>query len=541
MRTLLINLTRFGDLLQSQPLVHELADAGHAVGVVCLDNFVEPARLLSDVSAVFPFEGAKCLAGLDKNWRGTLGHLQNWCNEVIQSFRPDCVINLTSTPAGRLLARRLGQGARLRGFGVDANGFGANNTLWTGFFEAASRRRGCSPFNLVDLFRKSAGCGGFAPRNALQVPELPEWPHACQRLGLPQQPARLVAFQLGASETRRQWPIGSFVRLGRGLAAAGYTPVLVGSVNEKALAEAYAAEAKHPFVDCVGDTSLRELAMVLRASSLLVTNDTGTMHLAAGLGVPCIALFLATAQPWDTGPYRADCLCLEPDLPCHPCGFGTTCPHNELCRGTVQPDTVLGLALLRLRGVKDFAAALGKADFQGARVWQTIFTREGFDLFADLRSLSGHESTERTAWLRLQRHYYRQFLDCCDSGAGAEADSLFVAAASPELAAAIGPEARQELIASLAQSLAVLQLIEQLGELLLQGTSSSQIGQRFLSAVHRLASLFEATPHFDALGRLWLASVQERGDDLPVVLRMAATLRRHLESWRDCLEAVTIS
>ena len=46
------------------------------------------------------------------------------------------------------------------------------------------------------------------------------------------------------------------------------------------------------------------LAAVLRQSRLIVTNDTGTMHLAAGLGVPVLALFLATAQPWDTGPYR---------------------------------------------------------------------------------------------------------------------------------------------------------------------------------------------------------------------------------------------
>lgn len=39
-------------------------------------------------------------------------------------------------------------------------------------------------------------------------------------------------------------------------------------------------------------------------NGMLITNDTGTMHLAAGLNLPILAIFLATAQPWDTGPYQ---------------------------------------------------------------------------------------------------------------------------------------------------------------------------------------------------------------------------------------------
>lgn len=538
MRILLINLTRFGDLLQSQPLIHELADAGHAVGVVCLDNFVDAARLLNDVSAVFPFSGGQCLTTIQKNWREALGQLHGWCEDLLEQFRPDCVINLTSTPAGRLLAKRLGQGAVMRGFGVDANGFGANNSLWTAFFEAATRRRGCSPFNLVDLFRKSAGSGGFAPRNVLRVPDMPAWPHACQRLGLPQgENTRLVALQLGASELRRQWPVEYFVRLGEGLAAAGYVPVLVGSMGERTLAEAYAAEARHTFVNCVGTTSLRELAMVLRSSTLLLTNDTGTMHLAAGLTVPCIAIFLATAQPWDTGPYLADCLCLEPDISCHPCGFGTTCPRGEECRRVVDPETVLGLAFWMLRKKRSQTDTVADCkSFNGVRVWQTVFTHEGFDKFADLCSLSGHEQAERTIWLRLQRHYYRQLLDCCDSEARQEPNAVRVLAARPELAEGLGPEIRAALITSMAQALAVLELVEQTGALLLSGTTAPQVGQRFLGAVHRLTALFDASAHFDALGRLWISSVQERGDDLPGVLRVAAVLRLHLESWHGVLK-----
>lgn len=533
MRTLLINLTRFGDLLQSQPLIHELAAGGHPVGLVCLDNFSGAAGLLRDVESLFPLPGSRFLAALDSDWRSALACTQTFVQDLRERFAPDCVVNLTSTSAGRLLARSLGQGLPVRGFGVDELGFGANNTLWTAFFEAASRRRGCSPFNIVDVFRKAMGCGFPPSRNTLRPPDETTLHAMTERLVAAGQGALpLVALQLGASETRRQWPVASFVQVGQALAAAGYLPVLVGSAGERPLAAAYTALAGerggHRFADCVGGTSLQELAALLRLSSLLITNDTGTMHLAAGLDVPCIAIFLATAQPWDTGPYRADCLCLEPDLPCHPCGFGTVCPRGEICGGAVRPETVLGLGenlLLNPHG--ELGALPDTALYSGSRVWRTLFDAQGA---ADLQSLSGHEGAERTAWLRLQRHFYRQFLDSADGLGAAVSDPP-----DPAWADALPPATRASLAATLEQAQSLLLLVEQSGKLLLAGTPSPQSGQRFLGAVHRLVAVFEDSHAFDALGRLWLSSTQERGNDFPDVLRLAALLRRHLGLWHEAL------
>ena len=69
MRVLIINLTRFGDVLQTQPVVHALADGGHEVGFACLDNFAEAAALLDGVQALFPLPGGRLLATLDADWR----------------------------------------------------------------------------------------------------------------------------------------------------------------------------------------------------------------------------------------------------------------------------------------------------------------------------------------------------------------------------------------------------------------------------------------------------------------------------------------
>jgi hypothetical protein len=136
--------------------------------------------------------------------------------------------------------------------------------------------------------------------------------------------------------------VAAFVRAGRVLwSEDGRMPVLLGTASEGHLAREFLEEADYPCVDLTGQTDLQTLAAVLTRMDLLLTNDTGTMHLAAGLGVPVAAVFLATAQPFDTGPYLEGSLSLEPDLPCHPCSFGSEMPpwsglprcHRRRCRG----------------------------------------------------------------------------------------------------------------------------------------------------------------------------------------------------------------
>jgi len=60
-----MNLTRFGDMLQTQPVLTGLQEHGGAVGLVCLENFSEAAGLLHGTDTVFAFPGAGLLADLD--------------------------------------------------------------------------------------------------------------------------------------------------------------------------------------------------------------------------------------------------------------------------------------------------------------------------------------------------------------------------------------------------------------------------------------------------------------------------------------------
>lgn len=501
MNVLVLNLTRLGDLLQSQPAITGLAAQGHQVGLVCLDNFAPAAALMRDVSSLFPLRGGRLLARLNSNWRSALAEHRQFLEMVRQEFAPDIVINLTPSEPARLLAMTC-RAPQTLGFVMDELGFNADTSLWAAFLQLTGTSRGASPFNIVDLFRRISGLSGPGAGFGLRGPADDEKEAARQRLlaSLPQAPARgFVALQLGASEDRRRWPVEYFADVARGLSKAGYAPVLVGTEPEKQLGERLKALCDVSLVDLIGATDLRELAATLCACRLLVTNDTGTMHLAAGLGVPCLAIFLCTAQPWDTGPYLPGCVSLEPDQRCHPCAFGVACQNGLSCRRAIEPDGVLRLIEAMLAGEVPDSARV-----PGARVWRSVM---GADGLLDLESLSGHEAEDRTRLIRMQRALYRPYLD---------GEALPEAGESARLSA----EAAESMTRCVGEVLSLLNLLQRQGELLARDPLPA-MKTKFLATWQRVRSILEAQERLALLSALWTFEAERPGLDLPGILALA--------------------
>ena len=261
-------------------------------------------------------------------------------------------------------------------------------------------------------------------------------------------------------------------------------------------------------MDLIGATDLPTLAATLCRIRLLVTNDTGTLHLAAGLDVPSISLFLATAQPFDTGPYREGCLCLEPDMACHPCPFGRPCPHGNACLAAIGPETVFAAACAFLEG-----GAFPAGAYSGARAWLSGLDAHGF---MDMRSLSGHDAEPRAVWLRLLRRILRQFLDEeAFAAPGAESFSL----PAPERAA---------VLALLGRSADLLRLLEGQAGL---AARTPAMKSRFLAGWERLRGLWTDSPYLAVLGRLWMQEAQQAP---PELAGLVARIRRY----GDCVAAM---
>jgi heptosyltransferase-2 len=122
--------------------------------------------------------------------------------------------------------------------------------------------------------------------------------------------------------------------------------ILFGTKNDAAIGEQIAAAIGDHCVNRIGQTTLDQLIEELRKCRLLLTNDTGTMHLAALLGVPVVAVFGSTEQRL-TGPLGNGHITLRHHVECSPC-FLRECPIDFRCMNAVSADEVVGAVLSML-------------------------------------------------------------------------------------------------------------------------------------------------------------------------------------------------
>jgi heptosyltransferase II len=122
--------------------------------------------------------------------------------------------------------------------------------------------------------------------------------------------------------------------------------ILLGTKNDAAIGEQIAAAIGDHCVNRIGQTTLDQLIDELRQCRLLLTNDTGTMHLAALLGVPVVAVFGST-EPRLTGPLGNGHTILRHHVECSPC-FLRECPIDLRCMKAVSADEVADAVLSML-------------------------------------------------------------------------------------------------------------------------------------------------------------------------------------------------
>jgi lipopolysaccharide heptosyltransferase II len=123
--------------------------------------------------------------------------------------------------------------------------------------------------------------------------------------------------------------------------------ILFGTKNDAAIGDQIAAAIGDHCVNRIGRTTLDELIDELRRCSLLLTNDTGTMHLAALLGVPVVAIFGST-EPRLTGPLGNGHVILRHHVECSPC-FLRQCPIDFRCMKAVSAEEVVDAVLSIVR------------------------------------------------------------------------------------------------------------------------------------------------------------------------------------------------
>ncbi len=159
---------------------------------------------------------------------------------------------------------------------------------------------------------------------------------------------RVLVIHAGAQWETKRWPPGQFAFVAA-KAARHYkmSPVLVGTTGERQLTEDIERQIRK-FVpatrlkNLAGETTLKRLAAVLERADVVLSNDSGPMHLAAGLGTPVVGVFTCTS-PLRSGPPGNHHALVSTNLPCA-AGYHKRCPyrgrHHLACFKELEADRV---------------------------------------------------------------------------------------------------------------------------------------------------------------------------------------------------------
>jgi len=314
-KILLIQLKRAGDVIVTTPVAAALRQA---LPDAKIDFLVDApfAPLLEHNPSIDRIRIYDRKA-LGATWKGLRGACYDW------------IIDFQSSP--RSIVAGLLSGARLRA--------GYRVSFWGRFFTQSIRRPGGQisvtegKMSLVRLLLNHLPAAG--PRRIYLTSAEREW--AAREAGGGPSGKKPVALIPTHRRSSRRWPADSFVKLARLLAAEGRPVLFFWGPGEKEYVQAIWRQV--PESRMIPQTSLRQMAALLEACGLVVTNDNGPMHLAVAAGAPTVTLYGPTDPvSWNPGGPRHRAL-QAASLSCLGCNMNE-CPFGHECMMWITPERV---------------------------------------------------------------------------------------------------------------------------------------------------------------------------------------------------------
>lgn len=167
--------------------------------------------------------------------------------------------------------------------------------------------------------------------------------------------------------------------------------VILGAKGEESLGKAIAAQLGGRSVVLSGETTIREVMAVVKRCRLLITNDTGPMHIAAACGVPVVAVFGPT--DWrTTAPYGQERSIVREAVDCAPCLL-RECPIDHRCMTRISVDRVYEAAVQQIGGSLGSSGLSGALESDSNQTNQTNQTNilSGYTVFLDRDGTLNHD------------------------------------------------------------------------------------------------------------------------------------------------------
>jgi heptosyltransferase III len=152
-----------------------------------------------------------------------------------------------------------------------------------------------------------------------------------------------IALTPGSKMLSKKWPIQRYSDFVNRVLQSDFAVeiIIFGAVEEEYEANFILTNSlSKRVISLVGKTSIGESAAALTLCSVYVGNDTGTMHLASSMGLPCLGIFASRANPGRWEPFGNENTILRKELPCSGCNLETCANHANKCLTEITVDNV---------------------------------------------------------------------------------------------------------------------------------------------------------------------------------------------------------
>jgi len=380
---LILNLTRMGDLLMNTPLITGLKKKypGAKVSVLSNSKFSEVCKYNSFIDNIYEIDIKQFETKIKKKELSFLD-LYTYLEDMVgkmQSLKFDMLINLTHSKLSAVFSSLLDI-EDVRGFIANETGQRLIRNPWFIYFSNLLFNRPYNMFHLVDIYMRSGDLTDSDEKLVFEIPhEADQW--AADFLKEKSDGNEIIiGFQPAASREDRRWAPDKFAELATRLSKnMNATIIIFGVPSEGELALEIIQKTEARVINAVGKTTIPRLAGLLKRCSVLVTNDTGTMHIASAVETPIAALFFTHALVHETGPYGGRSVTLQSDIPCSPCSHHTDCNHM-MCLDYITPAQVEHAISLLLEN-KDLSK-IGPTEaveslYNRTRLYSSRFDEEG--------------------------------------------------------------------------------------------------------------------------------------------------------------------
>lgn len=317
MRILVSQITRMGDVIQTSPLFDVIKRKYPDSHITALVRSIgKPiAERIPQVDDIVVYDEDDLFLNLVSEDSARLVQAYNRTDAMIRDLRErrfDLVYNCTHSTTSALLLK-VARCPRVIGTDFSDDWRFVIRGPWVNYFFTSVMSREFNSLNVCDVGQRfeleAAGPAGLAFAVTDADREAARALMAARGLD---DGAPVVCVQLGASDDNKRWSMTYFTELARRIREDfGAHIVLVGVDSERRFGEAFEALAPGLAIHLFGQTSIPVLAALLEASRLLVTNDTGTMHIAAAVGCPIVLVSVGYVQFRETGPYAPGCYAVE--------------------------------------------------------------------------------------------------------------------------------------------------------------------------------------------------------------------------------------